>query len=132
MPYIQNLDFNIEYNFIRYRSNKLQYRIASISQPDIEGSTFDIKVSSISKVFCQLQYQSKYFDIEGCVFDIEGFFDIKGFNIEETFDIGGGKVPDESVTAGQARGLEGGLGSLFSAERARVPVDFFGAASTIR
>jgi hypothetical protein len=27
------------------------------------------------------------------------------------------------VTAGQARGLEGGLGSLFSAERARV--DFF-------
>ncbi len=29
----------------------------------------------------------------------------------------------ESVTAGQARGLEGGLGSLFSAERARV--DFF-------
>ena len=59
--------------------------------------TFDIEVqvSSISKVFCQLRYRSKYFDIEGWVFDIEATFDIEGFDIEATFDIGGGKVPDE-------------------------------------
>ncbi len=48
----------------------------------------------MSKVFCQLRYRSKYFDIEGCVFDIEATFDIERFDIEATFDIGGGKVPD--------------------------------------
>jgi hypothetical protein len=98
VPDIQNLNFDIGYIFHRYRSNQLRYRITSISEPDdieLECSTFDIEVSSISKVFCQLQYRSKYFDIEGCVFDIEATFDIEGFDIAATFDIGGasGKVP---------------------------------------
>ena len=50
VPDIQNLNFDIEYIFHRYRNNQLQYRITSISEPDIEGSTFDIEV---------------FFDIEG-------------------------------------------------------------------
>jgi hypothetical protein len=49
------------------------------------------------KVFGQLQYQSKYFDIKGCVFNIEATLDIEDFNIEATFDIGGGKVPDDGL-----------------------------------
>jgi hypothetical protein len=92
------VNFDIKDLIYRYRSKKPRYRSTSIYKPEIEGLTFDIEVSSISKGFLSpliskqilryrrlsIRYRSKYFDIEG-------------FDIEVTFDIGGGKpeVPDD-------------------------------------
>jgi hypothetical protein len=72
--------------------------------PDIEACSFDIKETSISKLFGSFDIEMLNFYIEVLDFDIEGTSisktlryrsTSKYFDIEAYFNIGGGKVPDD-------------------------------------
>ncbi len=67
-----------------------------ISEPDIKGLSFISKILRYQRFFVTFNIEANH-PISKVVYLT---FNIEGFNIEETFDIGCDKVPDVGTKAG--------------------------------